>query len=81
MMNDGLMRIGEAAQLIGYKVNAVYQLVHYRQIPFIKLSPKALRFDRAELIAWIESKKSQGRSEGNGQQLKPADTCVESSGD
>ena len=80
MVNNNLMRIDEAAKMIGYSVKAMYGLVYKRQIPFIKLGYKALRFDRAEIEAWIESKKSQGRSEGNGQQLKSTDTCVESGG-
>ena len=66
--------------MIGYKVGALYKLVYLRQIPFIKLNPRVLRFDRAEIEAWIESKKSQGRSEGNGQQLKSAEKRVESGG-
>jgi len=59
MANDELMRIDEVAQMIGYTSGSVYQLVCQRRIPFIKLSKKALRFDRAEIEAWIEGKKAE----------------------
>jgi len=55
MMSEGLMLIDQVAQMTGYKVGTVYQLVCQRRIPFIKLSTKALRFDRAEIERWIES--------------------------
>jgi len=55
MMNEGLMRIEQVAQMTGYKVSTVYKLVYRQMIPVIKLSTKALRFDRAEIERWIES--------------------------
>ena len=63
-MNNELMRIDEAAKMIGYSVGATYNLVGQRRIPFIKLSKKALRFDRAELEAWIdEMRRNTNRQE------------------
>ena len=55
MMNVDLMRIDDVARMMGYKVSTVYKLVYRQMIPHIKLTPKTLRFDRAEIERWIES--------------------------
>jgi len=52
-MNVELMRAEEVARLTGYKVSTLYQKVYNREIPFIRLNGKALRFVRADIEAWI----------------------------
>jgi predicted DNA-binding transcriptional regulator AlpA len=55
-MTERLWTIENVAQFLGYKTNAVYQLVYYRRIPAIKISKKAVRFDPAEIKKWLAEK-------------------------
>lgn len=48
------LNLKEAAVLIGFKEKSVYQLVHYRKIPFHKVG-KSLRFNEDELLQWINA--------------------------
>ena len=49
------MKIDDASQMTGYAVATIYDLAAKGKIPCIKLSRKALRFDRADIERWIES--------------------------
>jgi len=61
--NTDLMKIDEVAQMLGYTIGFVYRLVYKRQIPFIKLSRKALRFKRESIERWIESRSKECQPE------------------
>ena len=60
MMNVELMRAVEVAQVTGYKVSYIYDLVYRREIPFIKLNGKGLRFVREDIEAWINRYRTGG---------------------
>jgi excisionase family DNA binding protein len=49
-----LMTIGEVADALGVAVRHVRRLVHEQRIPYIKWG-HLLRFDPAEIRAWIDS--------------------------
>jgi excisionase family DNA binding protein len=55
MMSDTLIKIEDVARITGYAVATLYDLTSKGNIPCIRLSRKALRFDRAEIERWIES--------------------------
>jgi excisionase family DNA binding protein len=50
---DRLLTVEEVAQLIQFAAKSIYQLVHRRKIPYIKISG-ALRFRRSDIETWIE---------------------------
>ncbi len=55
---EKLLTITEVAELLGYKkLNPLYMLVHRRQIPFVRLGERILRFRLSDIEAWIESRK------------------------
>ena len=55
MINNELLKTEQVAQMTGYAVGYIYQLVHKREIPYIKLNGRGLRFIRADIAAWINS--------------------------
>lgn len=55
-----LIDIAAIAALLGVEVRHVRRLVHERRIPFIKWG-HLLRFDPAEIEAWIDSHRHGGR--------------------
>lgn len=48
--------IGELAAYINFSKRSIYGLVARRQIPFIPISSKALRFSRASIDKWLARK-------------------------
>lgn len=53
---EKLLNIKEAADFIGLSVPGVYGLTHKRQIPYLSLSARCIRFSRTALEQWLESK-------------------------
>ncbi len=49
--------------MLGYSVGHIYNLVNLRQIPFKKLSRKALRFDPQEIERWIIERNDATKTE------------------
>lgn len=49
-----LIKIDEAAKLIGYKKGYIYELIYRNAIPYIKKG-RSIRFDPTELDAWMRS--------------------------
>ena len=49
-----LIKIKEAALLTGYSVNYIYDLIHKKSIPYIKIG-RSVRFDCNELEAWVRA--------------------------
>lgn len=51
-----LMGADETAELLGLSKSCVYQKVHRREIPFIKLQGStAIRFSRKAITSWLEA--------------------------
>lgn len=56
----------EASELIGVKIGTLYAWVSRRMIPFVRLSPRVVRFRRADIDAWLQERSipaSQGCKE------------------
>jgi excisionase family DNA binding protein len=58
-MDKRLFTVKEAAAYLALSPITLYHLVHRRQIPFVKLRPKALRFDRGDLDKLVDKSKSK----------------------
>ncbi len=52
-----LLGYEEAASLLGVKKGTMYAWVHQNRVPHIRLSQRCVRFDRAELEAWVEERR------------------------
>ena len=63
-----LINISEVAELLGVEVRHVRRLVAERRIPFIKWG-HLLRFDPAEIDAWIDNARVAARPNDGGAQL------------
>ena len=50
-----LLNVHETASMLGVKVSTIYQWVHLRKIPFIKLGG-SVRFRSSDIEQWIEGK-------------------------
>ena len=53
--DDRLLRIDEAARLLGLSVGGLYHLVSQSRIPVVRISSRCIRFSRRALSEWIES--------------------------
>jgi excisionase family DNA binding protein len=58
-MDKRLFTVKEAAAYLALSPITLYHLVHRRQIPFVKLRAKALRFDRQDLDKLVDGSKSK----------------------
>lgn len=54
---EPLLTYRQAAALIGLPVNSLYQLVHHRRIPHVRLGRRFVRFKRSDLAAWIDDRR------------------------
>lgn len=74
MTGTGLITYKEAAALLGLKDGTLYAMVSRKSIPHVRLSPRIVRFDRAELEAWISANSQLPRvevaSRGDSRQLE-----------
>jgi excisionase family DNA binding protein len=48
-----LLDIKETAELTGFSVGTLYHWVSQRRIPFIRISPRCIRFCRQNLETWL----------------------------
>lgn len=53
---EKLLKIEEVADMLGYKIASIYQLVFRKEIPAIKITGRALRFKASDIEAWLEEK-------------------------
>jgi excisionase family DNA binding protein len=58
-MFEKLLEVEKAAKYLGVSEKTLYKWVTLKQIPYIKLSHKCLRFDMRDLDKWINEKKIQ----------------------
>ncbi len=49
-----LIKINEASTITGYSVNYIYDLIHKKAIPYIKIG-RSVRFDCNELETWVRA--------------------------
>lgn len=53
---DHLLTYAEAAALLKLKPGTLYSLVHHKQVPHVRLGRRIVRFQRAALLDWLESR-------------------------
>jgi excisionase family DNA binding protein len=53
---DRLVRIDEAAEYLGVSRRTLYNWVQAGRVPVVRLSPRAIRFDRRVLEKWIQER-------------------------
>jgi excisionase family DNA binding protein len=51
---DRLLRVDEAARLLGLSVGGLYHLVNQMRVPVVRISSRCIRFSRRALLKWIE---------------------------
>ena len=49
-----LITAGEVANLTGFAEGTIRHFVSQRRIPFIRISPRCVRFRRSDIEAWLE---------------------------
>ena len=47
----------QAASLLGVPVGTLYAWVHQKRVPHIRISGRLVRFDRTELVSWLEGRR------------------------
>ncbi len=58
-MTPKLLDVNELAEYLSLTPQAVRHMVYRRQVPFIRVGPRRLRFDPAEIDAWLEAQRVQ----------------------
>jgi excisionase family DNA binding protein len=53
---DCLFTYREAAKLLGVAVGTIYSMVHRRQIPFLRLGRRLVRFSERRLNEWLRER-------------------------
>jgi excisionase family DNA binding protein len=71
-MDKRLFTVKEAAEYLALSPITLYHLVHKREIPFVKLRPKALRFDKQDLDRLVEKVKSKTAKDAENDGLNQA---------
>lgn len=61
-MTESLLTVADLCERLSVKPDWAYQAVHRREIPFIKLGHRSLRFDAKAIEAWL-CQKSEGYEE------------------
>lgn len=57
-----LMSVEELAEYLGESKRTIYRYLRSGDCPrYIRLSPRAIRFDKRDVDAWLESKKVEPR--------------------
>jgi excisionase family DNA binding protein len=62
-MNNNLLTIEQLSEKLGYSKGHIYNLVSRNEIPYKKLSRKALRFDPKEIDEWIIERNFQTKKQ------------------
>jgi excisionase family DNA binding protein len=55
--DDKLISAREAAKILGIRISTLYSWTSKKAIPFISISRNMIKFDPAELQAWIEARR------------------------
>jgi excisionase family DNA binding protein len=53
--DDRLLRVDEAAKMLGLSVGGLYHLVSQRRIHVVRISSRCIRFSQRALREWVES--------------------------
>jgi excisionase family DNA binding protein len=56
MEHENLLNYAQAAELLNLKRGTIYSLVSRRQIPFIRLGTRIVRFSRSQILAWLQQR-------------------------
>jgi excisionase family DNA binding protein len=57
---DRLLTVEQLAIILQVSIATIYKWVWAKQIPYIKLSRRALRFEESKIKEWIEKKTYKG---------------------
>lgn len=52
-----LLTVDEVAELLNVAPTAVRHMVNRRQIPFIRIGERRLRFDQDAIVAWVQAQR------------------------
>jgi excisionase family DNA binding protein len=55
--SERLLNVDELAGYLGVSAQSIRHMVHRRQIPFIRLGARRVRFDQAEITAWVNAQR------------------------
>ncbi len=53
------LNYSQAAELLGVRTGTLYAWVSRRVIPFVRLSPRVVRFDREAIEKWLSERAVQ----------------------
>ncbi len=62
---DRLLSVDQAAELLNVKRQTLYNWVHQKRIPHVKLSRSVLRFDEGEVRRWLAAHAVPVKGEDN----------------
>ena len=60
-----LMKIGDFAERLGISIPHAYRLAQTGEIPCVRLGKRAVRFDQADVEAYIEARRECKPADGN----------------
>ena len=58
---DRLLTVDELATYLGLSRPALRQMIHRRQIPFIRLGERRIRFNLGDIDAWLNDQRVEAQ--------------------
>ena len=62
---DELLTYSQVASLLGVRLGTAYSMVARRQIPFVRVGRRLVRFSKRRIEAWIVSRAVEPTSRGD----------------
>lgn len=59
-MSKSLMSIQDTAEKLGVRVNTLYDWIHQRKIPYVKVG-RLVKFDLSDIDEWLDKRRVQER--------------------
>jgi excisionase family DNA binding protein len=57
-----MLTYGQAAQYLNVPVGTLYDWVHRKVVPHVRLGPRLVRFPRSALVQWLDERSVDGRA-------------------
>jgi excisionase family DNA binding protein len=54
----------DVADMLGVRLGTVYSMVARRQIPFVRVGRRLVRFSKARISSWLEARSVEPRTRG-----------------
>jgi excisionase family DNA binding protein len=62
--DDNFMTYGQVATMLGVRRGTIYSWVHRREIPFLRIGRRLVRFSKRRVAEWLTTRAVEPRARG-----------------